>query len=68
MAAPGVVVGEPFWQRLGALVVACEWALIRPFPQERAVESFNLAVLPWAVRADENLACPQARKRVLEIL
>ena len=68
MAAPGVVVGEPFWQQIGALGVARKHLRIGPFPQKRAVESFHLAVLPGAMRADQHVACPEARKGGLEIV
>ena len=68
MPAPGVVVLQPFWQDLGALVVCEKWALVRPFDLQGAIEALDFAVLPGAMRADQHLARAQALERELEIV
>lgn len=48
-----VVVVDEVWQSGCALVVAGEDLAVGPFGGEGAVESFDFAVLPWAVWSDE---------------
>src|SRR3982751_814249 len=53
VAASSVVVLDPRGKGGGALVVAGEDLAVGPFGGQRAVEPFDLAVLPRAVRLDE---------------
>src|SRR5918998_5509024 len=55
VAASSVVVLEPGGKGGGALVVAGERLPVGPLGDQGAVESFDLAVLPGAVRLDELL-------------
>src|SRR3954447_12153858 len=52
---PSVVVLDPGCKGGGALVVAGEGLPVGPLGGQRAVEAFDLAVLPGAVRLDELL-------------
>ena len=67
-----IVVVEPWCHGLGALVVACEYLPAGPFGLEGPAEAFDLAVLPRAVRFDqdevdsivgEGLDCPGEERR-----
>ena len=55
MAPLVILVVEPWCQGLGALVVACEYPPVGPFGLEGPVEAFDLAVLPGAVRFDQDV-------------
>src|SRR5713226_6074469 len=49
VGSAGVVVLEPVWQRLGALVVCAVAESVGPFAAHRLVEAFDLAVGAWPV-------------------
>lgn len=66
MAASMVVVLEPGRQSVGALLVAGEDLSVRPFDLQGPVEPFDLATLPGAVRADEQLRDAVARGGITE--
>lgn len=53
MASFSVVVVEPWCKGCRSFVVAGEHLPVGPLGGECSVEAFDLAVLPWAVRADE---------------
>lgn len=53
VASFSVVEREPWGKGVGAFLVAVERLPVGPFLLEGAVESFDLAVLPWAVGLDE---------------
>ena len=53
MSPSVVVVVEPWRKSSGAFVVVDEHLAVGPLVCEGAVEAFNFAVLPWAVRTDE---------------
>ena len=55
MTSSSVVVLDPGRKRGGALGVAGEHLPVGPLGLQGAVQSFDLAVLPWAVRFDELL-------------
>src|SRR3954454_6710115 len=59
VAASSVVVLDPGGKGGGALVVAGEDLAVGPLGDQGAVEPFDLAVLPGAVRLDELLPGPE---------
>lgn len=59
MAALSVVGLEPWCKGFGALAVVGEHAPVGPFGLQGAVIALDLAVLPRAMRADEDLLGPQ---------
>jgi hypothetical protein len=61
VAASGVVVLDPGGKGGGAFVVAGEDLAVGPFGGQGAVEPFDLAVLPRAVRSDGLLPGPDRR-------
>lgn len=61
MVASGVVVLDPWLQGGGAFVVAGEHVSVGPFGLQRPVESFDFAVLPWAVWTDPDVAGTEHR-------
>jgi hypothetical protein len=58
VAPSSVVVLEPGCKRCGAVCVGEEDVPVGPFGLQGAVEAFDLAVLPGAVRLDELLPDP----------
>ena len=54
-----VVAVQEVWQGCDALAIGVVDAGVGPFACEGAVEAFDLAVLPWAVRSDELVFCSQ---------
>ena len=57
MASFSVVVLDPGCKRCGSVGVGEELLPVGPFGLQGAVEAFDLAVLPGAVRLDESAAC-----------
>ena len=66
MAASSVVVLEPGCERVGALVVGLKDAAVSPLGLQRAVEALDFAVLPGAVRPDEDVSDRLAGEEFLE--
>ena len=55
VAASVVVVLDPWSERVGSVSVGEEGLAVGPLDLQRAVEAFDLAVLPRAVRLDEDV-------------
>ena len=64
MSALVVVAVEEVWQSCGPVVVRFEDLPVGPLDLECAVEAFDLAVLPWTVRADAFVGGAQSIDRV----
>ena len=59
VASLSVVFGEPGGKCFGSLSVGVEDAAVGPLGLQGAVEAFDLAVLPGAVRFDELVPSPE---------